>query len=742
MREIRSGAEREWSDFPSEISQSSFDRSFTAQVNSTPWTLSLRQQDVKESWTVSVNDTSLGRLVRDENDLRCDFEIPSGLLKESENQLIIDTKSSNSDDIRIGEIEIHDLSPKQLRRLATIEVVIVDPAQQPIPGRLTIVDDNGTLVPVTALAASSPSLANRQQTTDDQTQEELSSDPALASRQGVIYTATGHAFFGVTPGRYRIYAGRGFEYSIAQTDFTIQKGQHLKRTLQLEREVDTKGWIACDTHVHTVTHSGHGDCTLLERLVTLAGEGIELPIATDHNTQIDYTADSQALGTSQWFTPVVGNEVTTKRGHFNIFPTSADAARPNHQAADWSQLFDSIFENPQVSVAILNHARDLHSGFRPFSPRHHVSLTGTNLDGFDRRFNAMELINSGAVQTDPMELFRDWCGLINHGLSVTPVGSSDSHDVSRYIVGQGRTYIRGDDSDPSAVNIDAAVKAFLKGKVVVSYGLMAKLSADQVHHEETPNPSAPSANQSAAAGPGDLLTLEGAGSPAEEKDAGLQVTAEVLFPNWAEVTEVALWLNGRPWTSVNLSTLGKELQQEQIIDPAAAGTRTQTYSTHGGSIRRETNRLLCTWTIPSNQLQEDSWLTLVAKGPGIRSPHWPTAKPYQPDSIHFQDYVFSCTGPLKIDADGDGIFSSARDQALRQIETLRGSEKQIDLDRLREVIERVDPAIASQMLAIVRAELSDFSSWMNGLPNTLKTKIEPFERAWQESIRASLEAKE
>ena len=69
---------------------------------------------------------------------------------------------------------------------------------------------------------------------------------------------------------------------------------------------------------------------------------------------------------------------------------------------------------------ILNHARDLHSSFRPFSPRHHLSLTGDNLDGWQQEFNAMELINSGAVQTDPMELFLDWYGLINHGLMSPP----------------------------------------------------------------------------------------------------------------------------------------------------------------------------------------------------------------------------------------------------------------------------------------------------------------------------------
>ena len=53
--------------------------------------------------------------------------------------------------------------------------------------------------------------------------------------------------------------------------------------LAIRREVATPGLVACDTHVHTLTNSGHGDATIAERVVTLAGEGIELPIATDHN---------------------------------------------------------------------------------------------------------------------------------------------------------------------------------------------------------------------------------------------------------------------------------------------------------------------------------------------------------------------------------------------------------------------------------------------------------------------------
>ncbi len=255
-------------------------------------------------------------------------------------------------------------------------------------------------------------------------------------------------------------------------------------------------------------------------MVTLAGEGIELPIATDHNKQIDYRPISESIGVESRFTPVIGNEVTTKKGHFNIFPVQAGSETPDHTQQDWGPLLDDIFSTPGVRVAILNHARDIHGGFRPFSPRHHISLTGENLDDRPMRFNAMEVINSGAVQTDSMELFTDWCGLINRGLEVTPVGSSDSHDVSRYIVGQGRTYIQCDDSDVGKIDVSAAVDAFLSGRVVVSYGLFTRLVVNQTH------------------GPGDLVTMA-------DTDDEIVVTVEVHGPRWTQADSVELYVCGR-----------------------------------------------------------------------------------------------------------------------------------------------------------------------------------------------------
>lgn len=73
------------------------------------------------------------------------------------------------------------------------------------------------------------------------------------------------------------------------------------------------------------------------------------------------------MGVAERFTSVIGNEVTTKHGHFNAFPMQAGATVPNQQQEDWGKLLPEIRATPGVKVITLNHPRDLHSGFVPLS---------------------------------------------------------------------------------------------------------------------------------------------------------------------------------------------------------------------------------------------------------------------------------------------------------------------------------------------------------------------------------------
>lgn len=665
---LRSYEPREWASFPAEAQGTRLVRAFDSEANTKPWTLSLRQQDVKQTWQVLLNGNTLGRLLQDENNLRTDFEIPAGCIIDARNSLeIFQTGSEVSDDIRVGEIQLHPTAPKVLRSEATLEVSLTDEVGHPIPGRITIVDAVGTLMPVRA-----------------------DSGDGLAVREGVVYTSTGSAAFGVAAGIYRIFSGHGFEYGIDQTDVSVVPGQHIKRTLKLNREVDTNGWVACDTHVHTLTHSGHGDCTFEERMVTLAGEGIELPIATDHNQHIDYTDAATSGGITSRFTSVIGNEVTTKQGHFNVFPISKGSACPDHTQNDWKPLLENIFATPGVRVAILNHAEDIHSGFRPFSARRHLNLTGESLENRPYKFNAMEVLNSGAIQTDPMVLFADWCGLINRGLSVTPVGSSDSHDVSRYIVGQGRTYIECDDSNAAAIPIDQAVDAFLKGRVIVSYGLFTGLKVTQSGDGKT-------------YGPGDQVSLR---DDADE----ITVVVEVHGPAWTQAETVALYV------------CGNRRVESKLVPSATPGT-----SLKGTA----------TWTFQRAELHHDVWLTALATGPGISQPFWPTAKPYQPVSPEFTPYTLSFTGQIRIDTNGDGMYTSPHDYAQQIISAANNS-----IPDIAEALNNADVSVINQAASLLQATAANLDELERASSKRVQDAVQEYRTARRESETAQLDQTE
>ena len=309
MHHLRVGARREWANFPEAPEASKLELAFDGGSNDTPSTLRLRQQDVKQAWQVRLNGTNLGELRIDENDMIVYFAVPAKTLVAGANKLLVQQRGDTSDDVRVGEIWIDDRPVAQLLGEATVEISVVDSdSQQPTPCRITVLNDAGAL--------QTPG---------------CESNDHLAVRPGIVFTSTGRATFGLPAGSYKVLAGRGFEYSIDEAAFTVKVGETFSGKLAIRREVPTDGYIACDTHVHTRTHSGHGDATVQERMITIAAEGIELPIATDHNAHIDHDSFARERNVRRYFTPVIGNEVTTRTGHFNIFPVASGAKTPDYR---------------------------------------------------------------------------------------------------------------------------------------------------------------------------------------------------------------------------------------------------------------------------------------------------------------------------------------------------------------------------------------------------------------------------
>jgi hypothetical protein len=457
----------------------------------------------------------------------------------------------------------------------------------------------------------------------------------------VVYTQHGRTQLAVPPGDYVLYVTRGFEWSVAETKLRVKAGENPSVKLQLTREVPTEGWIATDSHIHTFTYARHGDATIEERMLTIAGEGIEMAVATDHNHHADYTPVASRMGISDRFTSVVGNEVTTKHGHFNAFPIAPGAPVVDHNKDDWSVLIPAMRGTPGVKVITLNHPRDLHSGFVPlgglqFSPQTGKHRQAEALQGVD----ALEVITSAAMQSDIHLLYRDWFALLNRGHRLAAVGSSDSHDVSRFILGQGRTYVAVPDADPSKVNLETAWQSYRQGRLLVSMGLLAQVRVNDKHTV------------------GDLATVQG------DK---VKVTASVYGPSWARADHVALYANGIL------------IREQKIADEGKPGEKAS-----------------ITWEIP--RPKHDAHLVVIATGPGVTAPYWEIPTPYQPSSKTFVPRVIGSTNPVWLDADGDGKFQSAFAYAEALVK-----QHGTDVVKLKEVLRDYDQSVATQAASLTDA---------------------------------------
>jgi hypothetical protein len=590
-----------------------FDLQFDAHANEHEGALIIRQDDVKNEWSVELNNKKLGRLFLMEADLIHSLPIPPGTLKEGKNELRIWTRQP--EDILLHEIYLNE-EPIQKLLAETRVKINVSEERSSSPARITIVDENGTLAPIFAHL-----------------------DQLVAARPGVVYTATGSAELGLLPGKYRMYATRGPEYSLGEKSLTLRSKESREIRLSLTREVPTKGWAACDTHIHTLELSGHGDSSLADRMLTIAGEGIELPICTEHNQHANYSAAAEKTKTAQFFTPIAGNEVTTAKGHFNIFPILSRSDVVDYKLEDWPTLMQGMRRVPGVQIVTLNHPTDLHSNFRPFAKTNFVALTGRNLRGFEFSFDAMEVINSGAMRSDWMEPYRAWFGLLNHGYRVTAIGASDSHDVSRFIVGQGRTYIRCDDSNPAAINVEDACRSLRVGNATVSLGLFTTISVDGKF------------------GPGEIAL---GGNPPKVK-------VEVFGPSWMAATNITLFANGEV---IRTETLSRS-------DSTKAG-----------------RKAAFEWEMPRRKI--DYHLVAIATGPGVTQPYWGVARPYQPSSPHFNPLVIGSTNPIWVDADGDRKFSSPRAYAQKLLANVPN-----DPPSLVRNLKDYDSAVAAQLFDLL-----------------------------------------
>ncbi len=309
----------------------------------------------------------------------------------------------------------------------------------------------------------------------------------------VVHVAAETTSIPLPPGDYAVSVSRGIEFGLFQQQvLTIADGADLVLDVVLEREVDTDGWIAVDSHIHSEM-STDSSVPLGERLLSVAGEGVEVAISTDHDFVTDYAPYVAKLGIAEFLATQPGAEVSsTSVGHINGWPLEIKSDEAAAGAARWygqapGQIAKLIRDGKSDRIVQINHPRrnasatfnaieldpsTLTSGASPED----LGMPGADLNDFD--FDAIEVANAKADDSFE-EVFGDWLAFLMHGHRKTATGASDSHSTTSYS-GRSRTYVAvgaGLD-DPGTLDLAALNKALAGGKAMVSQGAFVTIEAD------------------------------------------------------------------------------------------------------------------------------------------------------------------------------------------------------------------------------------------------------------------------
>ncbi|MEU6038383.1 CehA/McbA family metallohydrolase [Actinomadura sp. NPDC047616] len=195
-------------------------------------------------------------------------------------------------------------------------------------------------------------------------------------------------------------------------------------------------WLAGDLHAHT--HHSDGTLTVPELARRAAARGLDFLAVTDHNT-VSHHAELPAAAARAGITLLPGQEVTTDRGHANVFGHTGwvDFRRP---PADWV-----AFAAGRGGLVSINHPLSGDCAWlRPLPPASRPRLAEIwHSSWWDRRWGA------------PLA----WADLWRP--DVVPVGGSDFHSPAQHqVLGEPTTWVLAGD--------DGVLGALAAGRTAVS----------------------------------------------------------------------------------------------------------------------------------------------------------------------------------------------------------------------------------------------------------------------------------
>jgi hypothetical protein len=286
----------------------------------------------------------------------------------------------------------------------------------------------------------------------------------------------------VLPGDYTVTASRGYEYEIDVQNVTVVAGETASISSSIAHVVDTTGYMNGDFHIHS-EYSVDAEAVATVRVRTFMGEGLEMPVNTEHDYMADFMPLVDAINGRKWVHPVRGAEISPVEAHFNAWPLTPPAGAADYFGIRFSEYDDGDFVSRRIypdmweiarqdfgaSIIKINHPRSSTSGW--FNTVHYdrtIGVSSANPNLWSDDFDALEVWNSGS-NGDDLNTFLDWFSLLDQGYTCTMMGGSDSHAATVSLGNPRDLFVMPTDSPADADPMDM-VDSILHHRSEVSNG--------------------------------------------------------------------------------------------------------------------------------------------------------------------------------------------------------------------------------------------------------------------------------
>ncbi len=420
-------------------------------------------------------------------------------------------------------------------------------------------------------------------------------------------------------GTYLICASRGPEFSLDQRVVEVVQEENREQDFVIDRAVDTPGLISLDPHMHT--QKSDGSVSISSRIRSALAEGLDVIVATDHNTVTDYSASLQKLGLENELAVIPGCEVTTPDViHYNTYPmryrpdaegngaidSGADAAAP---------LFRASRENDSDAVIQVNHPRAGNLGY--FNNIYlDQESAATALTAFNIGFDLLEVLNGPYFFSSNAAAIEDWFHLLNRGHFFPLVGSSDAHGLDGDETGYSRTYVYYEGQTGGRLDRGALLRALKEGRSFATNGPVVEFKVNGRYTS------------------GDLVTAE---------RGQVDIRIAVRSAPWVAVDEVRIILNG----------------ERKLVFPVPVG------ETGVSKFKRDV----------ALSLEEDTFICIEALGKRTLFPV--LQRPSPTGLLRDGNLPYALTNPVFVDVDGNAKFDPPFARKIRREPEPGGGAKKV-----------------------------------------------------------------